>query len=429
MKQVSDGDNLMIAPDTELAARIFSELRAAGFDGSGITRDAYGPGENKAHDIVRAHAQSLGMEVKSDYAGNLHMTLAGRDRNTKHILLGSHLDTVAGGGNYDGAAGVVAGLAVAAGLLKSGVVLGRDLTVIAVRAEESGSWFPVGYPGSKAALGTLDPSLLKERRKDTGRTLEQHMHECGFDPGAIQAGRRLLSPDNIVAYLELHIEQGPVLDSEQIPVGVVTAIPSSRRYRAGRVVGQYNHSGATPRKYRADAAAALAELVYRVDQRWEQLDAEGIQLVCTFCTMGTANEASLTKIAGESHFQLDVRSTDPAAVNTIFEYIESIVPDIEARRKVRFELGGEGVSTGVPMDSDLRSGLIRAAERTGIPYRVMASGGGHDSVAFSQAGIPAAMLFIRNQNGSHSSREAMRMEDFADACTVVIDWLTHDAAI
>ena len=255
-----------LTPDVDLAARLFTALREKTFDGVGITREAYGPGEQIAHALVRAEAETVGLEIANDAAGNLYMTLPGVNREAKRIVFGSHLDSVAQGGNYDGAAGVLAGLATVAGMRAAGFQPACDITVLAIRAEEAGAWFPTSYPGSHAALGRLPPEALAVRRMDTGRTLADHMRELGFDPDAVCAGKGKLSAANTAAYVELHIEQGPVLDAEQIPVAVVTGIPGSRRLRAARVVGEHNHSGATPRRYRRDAAIALAELAHRLDE-------------------------------------------------------------------------------------------------------------------------------------------------------------------
>jgi N-carbamoyl-L-amino-acid hydrolase len=411
-----------LTPDIGLAARLFEGLRERGFDGVGITRDAYGPGEQAAHDLVRATAEGLRLETEADAAGNLYMTLPGRDRAEKRIVLGSHLDSVPRGGNYDGAAGVLAGLAVVAGMQAASFVPARDITVLAVRAEEAGAWFPTSYPGSRAALGRLPAEALQVRRLDTGRTLAEHMRTCGFDPAPVRAGAGRLGPDNTAAYVELHIEQGPVLDAEEIPVGIVTGIPGSRRLRAARVLGEYNHSGATPRRYRRDAAIALAELAARLDEHWAELEARGHALVCTFCVLATAEAAGFTKIPGEARFQLDVRSVEPASVDAVFAELHRLVPAIEARRGVRFELGEEAGSTPSPMDAAVQDGLARAATAMGVSYCRMPSGGGHDAAAFTQAGIPAGMVFVRNQNGSHNPHEAMRMEDFAAACTVLTRW-------
>jgi len=411
-----------LSPDIDLAIRLFDRLREATFDGVGITRDAYGPREQLAHDIVRAEAEALGLECRVDGAGNLTMTLAGADRAARQVVLGSHLDSVPQGGNFDGAAGVLAGLASVAGMKRAGFVPTRDITVIAVRAEEAGAWFPVSYPGSNAALGRLPAAALGLRRLDTGRTLEEHMRESGFSPDYVRAGTRIMGPDNVAAYLELHIEQGPVLEAEQLPLGIVTGIPGSRRLRAARVLGEYNHSGATPRRYRADAAIALAELAHRLDEYWAVLETQGHALVVTFCVLATTAEAGFTKIPGEASFQLDVRSVNPASVDAVFAEMNRLIPIIEARRNVRFDLGTETGSLAAPMNQGVRSSVAAAARALGVPHVAMASGAGHDAAAFAQAGIPAGMIFVRNQNGSHNPHEAMRMEDFAAATAVMQRW-------
>jgi beta-ureidopropionase / N-carbamoyl-L-amino-acid hydrolase len=407
-----------LTPDIALAERLFAELRERSFDGIGITREAYGPGERMAHALVREAAEGLGLETRTDPVGNLHMTLPGSDRAAKRVMIGSHLDSVRSGGNYDGAAGVLAGLAAVAGLRAAGFTPGRDVTVVVTRAEEAGEWFPTSYPGSRGALGTMRPEELQTRRMDSGRTLAEHMREEGFDPGFVEQGGRDLGPHNVAAFLEVHIEQGPVLDAEGIPIGIVTGIPGSRRLREGRVIGEYNHSGATPRKYRRDAAIALADLAYHLDEAWCRLEAEGHQMVCTFCTLATTAEAGFTRIPGEARFQLDVRSVNLHSCDALFEVLYDLAPAIEARRGVQFNFGPEGGSRASLMDRGVQEGLRRAAEALGVRHRLMASGGGHDAAAFAQAGVPAGMIFVRNQNGSHNPKEDMRIEDFAAACAV-----------
>ncbi len=416
-----------LTPDMDLAAELFDGLRAGSRDGEGVTREAYGPGERMAHALVRAAAERIGLEASVDVAGNLYMTLPGADRAAKRIIIGSHLDSVRQGGNYDGAAGVLSGLAAVAGMKRAGFAPGRDITVMAIRAEEAGAWFPVSYPGSRMALGLLKPDGLAIARQDTGRSLADHMREEGFDPDAVARGDHAIGPHNVAGYLELHIEQGPVLEAEQVPIGIVTGIPGSRRLRQGRVVGEYNHSGATPRKYRRDAAAALAELVHRMDERWCELDAMGHALVCTFCTMATTADAGFTKIAGEATFQLDVRSVSPHACDLMFEALHRFMAEIEVRRGVRFDCGPETGSRAAIMDEGIRAGLARAADALGIAHVAMASGAGHDAAAFADAKIPSSMLFVRNQNGSHNPHEDMRMEDFAAACAVVQRWAAEAA--
>lgn len=410
-----------IRPDIALASRLFDALRESTFDGVGVTREAYGRGEEIAHALVRAEAEKLGLEIKVDFAGNMYMTLPGKDRALPQIILGSHLDSVPQGGNFDGAAGVICGMAVVAGMKQAGFAPERDVTVMAIRAEEGGAWFN-GFPGSRGALGSFKPENLAILRKDTGLPLEHHMRELGFDPEALREGRKVLSRENVLAYLELHIEQGPVLDVEEIPVGLVTALPGNRRVRKGVIHGEWNHSGATPRAYRHDAALAFAEFAHRLDLFWGELEASGVPSVITFCTLATPEQAGFGKVPGEIGFSLDVRAPEPATLDRIYAEIDRLVADISKGRGVRFEMEARPESNPTPMDASIREALRQSAEALGIGYKVMPSGGGHDAAAFAQAGIPAMMVFVRNQNGSHTPLEDMRIEDFAEASTVIADW-------
>ncbi len=227
----------------ELATTLFEQLDRATRRGRGIVRDTYGAGEQAAHDIMRAAALRIGLEISVDAIGNLTMTLPGADRRAPRILIGSHLDSVPQGGNFDGAAGVVAGLCALSSLRRAGFVTPCDIGVMGIRGEES-SWFDVSYIGSGGAFGLLDPSCLSTRRSDNGRSLEDTLREQGFDPEAIRQRRRLLEPGQLRAYLELHIEQGPRLVEEGLPAAVVTGIRGCKRFRHARCLGEYGHSGA-----------------------------------------------------------------------------------------------------------------------------------------------------------------------------------------
>src|SRR5215469_6480535 len=170
-----------IQPDLHLAASLFEGLSRTTRRGRGIVRDSYGEGEQAAHDLARSAASAIDLEVEVDAIGNLYMTLPGRDRRAPRILIGSHLDSVPQGGNYDGAAGVVAGLSALSALHHAQVVPDCDLAVMAIRAEES-AWFDVPYLGSAGAFGLLEPGCLATPRFDNGQSLELTMRQQGFDP-------------------------------------------------------------------------------------------------------------------------------------------------------------------------------------------------------------------------------------------------------
>jgi N-carbamoyl-L-amino-acid hydrolase len=217
--------NEAIAAQKPLVQNLLDGVAAIGADPPGITRDAYGRGENEAHDLIRKAGEALGMQASIDAGANLSLRYAAENPEAPPIIIGSHLDSIVQGGNFDGAAGVLAGLAAVAGMKRAGFQPARDMTVMAIRAEEAGQWFPTSYPGSKAALGLLAPEILQVKRTDSGRTLAEHMREEGFDPDAVARGEHLLCPENTAAFLDVPIEQGPSLDSEGLPIGIVTGIP------------------------------------------------------------------------------------------------------------------------------------------------------------------------------------------------------------
>lgn len=411
----------------ELARHLFEELARESADPPGVTRKAYGEGERMAHRLLVEATKPFGVEVQHDAAGNLFITLPGADRSGQ-VIVGSHIDTVGHGGNYDGAAGVVAGVAAQAVFHGAGHKPPFDLTVLVMRAEES-CWFPYSYIGSKSALGILDPAVVDTlKRSDTDKTLAEHMREEGFDPDGVKKGASLIDRDRVIAYFEPHIEQAPVLLTEGIPVGVVTGIRGSFRYRTAKCQGAYAHSGAMPRQYRKDAAAATGELIYRMDRLWEEKLAQGRDLTVTFGEVMTDREQhGFSKVAGDMHICLDVRSQEAETLTIVREELKILAREIADRRNVAFDLGELTGSTPAVMSADLQKMLIESAEATSTPYKVMASGAGHDAATFALEGIPTAMIFIRNANGSHNPDEAMEMEDFDRALSVLAETLARPA--
>jgi N-carbamoyl-L-amino-acid hydrolase len=400
-----------IKPDLDLGAALFERLSRATRVGPGIVRDSYGAGEQAAHDLVRSAARQLDLETATDALGNLRMTLPGKDRTAPGVIMGSHLDSVPQGGNYDGAAGVVAGLCALAGLRRGGVVPPWDLTVMAIRAEES-AWFDVPYLGSAGAFGLLDPNCLSVPRSDNGRSLEATLRECGFDPQVIREGRRLLDPGRVRAYLELHIEQGPTLVARGLPAAVVSGIRGCQRFRNARCLGKYGHSGGVNRPDRQDAVAATVALLHHLESVWLREEAAGADLVFTageLCTDAALHGPS--KIAGETRFVLDVRSLSEATMTAVSDEAQAAAQRLGEHYRVRFDLGPRTDSPAALMDDRLRAKLLGLLEQ---PYE-MPSGAGHDAAVFARMGIPSAMIFVRNENDSHNPEEAMSLEDFAVA--------------
>ncbi|MBI4184954.1 MAG: hydantoinase/carbamoylase family amidase [Proteobacteria bacterium] len=402
-----------------MAERLFGTLAEKTADTVGVTRASYGEGEQFAHDLLAATARSLDLDIATDWAGNLYMTLPGRDRSRPALMTGSHLDSVPRGGNYDGAAGVIAAVTAVAALRRAGLRPSQDITVMATRAEESGSWFKGrhgGHLGARMALGLLWPDELETAiRIDTGRSLAWHIAAAGFDPKKATEGPPRLARERIGAWIELHIEQGPVLLTEGYPVGIVTAIRGILAAREVKVLGAYAHAGATPESYRQDAALAAVDFIAGMDRHAEAVRARGGDLTFTVGKINTdAALHSMTKVAGEVRFSMDIRSRDQAALDGIPPVAARLAAEVEARRRARIELGGFAPTPAAAMDAGLRRLLAQGAIELGIRAKELPCGASHDTVDFASVGVPAAMIFVRNANGSHNPDEAMEFADFAE---------------
>lgn len=413
------GGLTLVRPDLDLAIALFDRLSRATRRGRGIVRDSYGAGEQAAHDIVRSAAETIGLEISVDAIGNLIMTLPGQDRSAARLIMGSHLDSVPQGGNYDGAAGVVAGLSALSALKKARFEPRYDLAVMGIRGEES-AWFDIPYIGSGGAFGLLDPASLCVPRSDNGCTFEHALIAGGFDPEAVRARRRLLDPSRIRAFLELHIEQGPTLLAKGLPAAVVTGVRGCKRFRNARCLGQYAHSGAVDREHRRDAVAATVALLHHMETVWLHQAEAGADLVFTAGELYTDPAMhGPSKIAGETHFVLDVRSISEATMNAVATEARQAAARIGHAYRVSFDLGSTSDSPAAVMDARLRARLMSLLDQ---PFE-MPSGAGHDAVVFAKVGIPTAMIFVRNEHGSHNPEEAMTIEDFEVGTRALLELL------
>ncbi|CDX51666.1 Amidase, hydantoinase/carbamoylase family protein [Mesorhizobium plurifarium] len=412
--------NAALTVGGRLAGRLLETLAEATTDAPGITRVAYGPGERFAHDLVRNEGEKLGAGARVDAAGNLYLTLRGRNPDLPAIVIGSHLDSVAHGGNFDGAAGVVAGLAVMAELVEQGTRLPRDLIVLATRAEEA-VWFPLSYPGSQAALGLLDPQALEARRSDSGRTLADHMREEGFDPDAVRRGVPGIDAERIAAFVEVHIEQGPRLLAAGAPVGIVTGIAGGFRYVDAKCLGAYAHSGAEPRFARHDAVLGFADLVAALETEWDALERDGDEATITFGRVQSdPTQHGGSRVLGELGFTLDVRSAEAAVLERVEARLRAALAEVGGKRGVTFEPGPCFTWEPATMSPALIGRLDRAATELQMRAPHVPSGAGHDAATFAGAGIPTAMLFVRNENGSHNPHEAMEIADLDQAIRLLL---------
>ena len=404
-----------------LAEGLFDEVRAASAADAGVTRPAWSAEDQFASDRIADAAGALGLEAAYDHAGNLYCTLPGRDRSAPAVLTGSHTDSVPTGGHYDGLAGAVAGLVVLAAFRDIGWQPGRDVTAIATRAEES-VWFGIPFIGARLALGSLPHDHLDSlRRSDTGETLARHMAALGLDADALwgeEAPR--LSPASACAFLELHIEQGPVLVADGVQVAIPTTIRGNLRWPGARCVGRYDHSGATPRAHRQDTVLAVADLVQVLEAFWIAQEESGVPdtvfTVGKFFTDGAHH--AMTKVPGRCDFSLNFGGTSQVFLDACRAEVEARAAEIAARRRVAFELGECVSAAPAPLDARLRAVLEESAAALEMPMRSFATVG-HDAAVFQRAGIPAAMVLVRNAHGSHNPDEAMTLADFGAGAAVL----------
>jgi len=406
---------------------VFAALRELSDDGIGVTRPSYGRAETRGLDLIAELAAEGGLAAEHDAAANLVVTLAGRDPALPVVATGSHMDSVPQGGNYDGAAGIVAGLVCLLRMKSEGDVPLHTIRLYGLRGEES-AWFGKAYLGSMALFGELTLHDMERSHRDSGLPLRHYLEELGADVARIGRGDRLVGPGSIAAYYELHIEQGPTMVARQVPVGVVTGIRGNIRHFRILCRGVTGHSGAVPRWLRHDPVFALADLLTRLDEHWEKLQGQGVDLVITSGVVQTnAAEHTLTRIPGEIAFSLDIRSQSLQTLDEFYQLLKDECDIVRRNRGVEFEFDEKILTPPGEIAPELERKLVGICEELQVPYIEIPSGAGHDAAVFANCGVPSAMIFIRNEHGSHNPKENMDLDDFILGTEVLHAALTREA--
>jgi N-carbamoyl-L-amino-acid hydrolase len=406
------------------AAWLFDELARMSHDGVGITRECFAEGEIKAIALMRDVAESEGLTTRFDAAGSLVISDPDDDQSRAAVYIGSHIDSVPQGGNFDGAAGIVAGLLCMIRRRRENR-RADPARVIVLRGEES-AFYARANIGSRALFGLLTPKDLDAKARGNGRTLREAMREAGIDTGPIEAGERLFDPAQARAYLELHIEQGPVMVARELPTAIVTGIRGNVRHRRITCRGEAGHSGAVPRWLRRDAVFALADVIARLDEHWMRLLERGLDLVITVGMVGTnPSEHAMSRIPGEVSFSFEVRSQSHDTLEAFYELFRSECRAVSQQRRVSFEFDDRIYTEPATMDAGLIKALTNASRKLDLPAELIASGAGHDAQVFANGGVPSGMIFIRNANGSHNPLEAMDIEDFLKGVDILYTALSE----
>jgi len=357
-------------------------------------------------------------EVSVDVVGNVVGLYEGADKNAKRLLTGSHYDTVRNGGKYDGRLGILVPMVCVRELHRQGKRLPFGFEVIGF-AEEEGQRYRATFLGSGALIGQFNTAWLDQRDAD-GVMMREAMRAAGLDPLRIASIRR--DSTRYLGFVEVHIEQGPVLNELDLPLGVVTSINGSVRY-VGEVLGMASHAGTTPMDRRRDAAAAVAELALYVESR-AALEPD---LVGTIGMLNVPN-GSINVVPGRCQFSLDLRATTNEARDALMHDVLAALQRIAERRGVSFTLEETNRAAAAPSAPAWQALWEHAVQASGLPVYRMPSGAGHDAMKMHEV-MPQAMLFLRGGNSgiSHNPLETITNDD-AQLCVEAFQHLLDELA-
>ncbi|MFJ3278458.1 Zn-dependent hydrolase [Streptomyces halstedii] len=406
-----------LAPLTADAARLrqridtFAALSEPGA-GEGVTRLAYTPLERQAHAVFTREMTDLGLTVWTDAAGNTLAERPGTRPGLPALGTGSHLDSVPNAGAYDGIAGVVAALETAHLLTEHDIEHAHPVRFVAFAAEE-GARFGQACTGSRIAAGLTGPADLETKQDADGITLADAMRSVGFDPAEAAAAR--WQPDEWAAFVELHIEQGSVLESTRTPVGVVDQISGSTRIML-QVTGRASHTGGTPMHLRADALAAGAEIVLLAESIAGDTRHRGTRI-----SVGKieASPGSITTISGRTRLYVDIRDIDSDRQRLTAAELVDRATAVCRRRGVGLTATTLADASPVVLPRRLRDTVATTCTGLGIDYRVLPSGASHDSQMINHI-VPTGMIFVPSRDGiSHSPLERTGADELATGTTVL----------
>lgn len=399
-----------------LGARAFAALEGLNrfTDEPGkLTRLYLSPAHKQAAEWTKGAMEVAGLTAFIDAAGSVQGRREGVTPGLPAVLIGSHIDTVKDGGRYDGNLGVVAGILTAQALRDAGIVLPFALEVVAFGDEETVR-FPTSLSTSSALAGHYEQGWLDSRDGD-GVVLRDALVAFGGDPAGIPALAR--KPDSLKAYLEVHIEQGPVLEAENEAVGIVTTINAQSRARV-RVTGEAGHAGTVPMKLRKDALAASAEMALAMEAIASAHD-QAVGTVGVF----RPDPGATNVVPGAVDFAIDFRAPLAETVASMDRAIQQRFGEIASRRGVGLTITPYSREDATPMAANLQDALAAGIARTGsnLSARRLPSGAGHDAMAMARI-CPSAMLFVRCEKGiSHSPLENMTEMDAGIAIRVLLE--------
>jgi len=383
--------------DPRRLERRSAELSRIAGRGPSVSRLGLSADEQHARELVGGWLANRGATVRRDAAANLFARFPGEGAT---VLVGSHLDSVPEGGRFDGALGVLCAVEAVESLVDAEVKLRRPIEVVAW-ADEEGARFGVGLFGSTAAFGRL-PRGVADRRDRDGISIAEALRALG-EHGEPADARR--DPKELAAYLELHIEQGPRLETAGLALGVVSDIVGIYHARIA-IRGRADHAGATVMTARADALAAASEMVLAVE-RIARSRSDSVGTVGEIAVRPGAKNV----VPGECIFSLDLRAAREH--DDLVRAVLDAVTNIASARRVEASVDDLARVPATPLDPTIRDVLKRAAKSVGVDAPMLVSGAGHDAQNPALSGVPTGMIFVRSTGGSHTPREFASIDDAA----------------
>jgi len=399
-------------PGQRLMARLDEFARFTDEPGK-LTRLYLSPAHRDAAKRYIEWCRATGLNARIDASGNVWARYEGKKPGAAALMLGSHIDTVRDAGRYDGNLGALAALSVVEELVANNERFDFAVEIVAF-GDEEGVRFPTTLTGSRAYAGLFLRSSLEQKDAD-GVSMREALIDFGCEPEAVAT----LRGRGVAAFVELHIEQGPVLESENLAIGIVSAINGATRFHA-QVEGVAGHAGAVPMNLRADALTAAAEMVLMIEARAAGED----DLVATVGRLIVEPNA-VNVIPGEVRFAIDIRSPSNIQRTRAVVDISKQLDAIAARRKVKLTLVHTHEAAAYVCDAGVVAGLKASVARLGVPVRVLPSGAGHDTMVMGSL-CPAGMLFLRCKGGvSHSPAESITVEDAEIGLAALMDFVRH----
>ena len=394
--------------------RTLAELGRMGETPQGMERLAFSPADVAGRDYVLSRMQQAGLATRIDPAGNIIGRKEGADPGLPAIALGSHTDTVPQGGKYDGALGVLGAIEAVQALAGAGHTLRHPVEAL-VFTNEEGTRYHRWLFGSRAMAGLLEPEDLAAVDGE-GVPLGERLEAIGGDLGHIEEARR--PPGDLAAYLELHIEQGPVLHQAGIPIGVVTGI-TGRAVYAVEITGKANHAGTTPMSARHDALAAAARLVLEAQRL------AGEMQICRVATVGTltVQPSAVNVVPGQVTLGMEFRDVDRSSLDAAEAYFRRVALEVADACRVTVTIRPLESTPSVPIPAQMQELVAQAAAAAGLACTRLPSGAGHDAQAMA-AIAPAAMIFVPSVDGiSHSPLEFSSPQDCGNGAQVLLQLL------